>query len=200
MSALTFIVLFLPAFATAFECAAARPARGHAHHLAARSSAAVARSGRVTALDAGLLSDATTLIAQAQLPPEFAELVQPPPPKFSHYLMNAVGLYTIFTAVTTFGPRIAKIARGIDPDALSSSLLAGAPTSNFGWVLAEIRDPLPPLPELTEVRIGHRDEHEIFLCSEDHLLSAAASKRFSRVEVSKDFTDHYGQRVYVCYA
>ena len=56
--------------------------------------------------------------------------------------------------------------------------------------------PLPALGELHEHPIGVRQGRRVFLCTAD----AALKYETSSVELSKDFTEHYGESVFICYA
>ena len=74
------------------------------------------------------------------LPPEFAELAQPPSAehhaRFSDTLMDAVGLYVIISGGSTFWPRIKAKLTGEDPVVSEEAInkyLNSLPISSFGW-------------------------------------------------------------------
>ena len=144
------------------------------------------------------LPDIGTLLA-VELPPEFADVVQTSAkPTFGSYMMNAIGIYTILNAVCILGPRAKKIAAGEDPDALDERALMRVPVSTFGWHNVDLRTPLPAAAEeLREHPIGVKDNRAAILVAESHLL--ASSAKYDLVEFSDVFSEHYGERVYVCY-
>ena len=74
-----------------------------------------------------------------------------PHPKFSHTLMGAVGAYTLLNAVCTFSPVIKRRLAGEDS---TTRFLLSRPEASFGWLQADLRNPLPALSELTEHPIG----------------------------------------------
>ena len=135
------------------------------------------------------------------MPPcaQFAELARTPTkPAFSSYLMNSVGLYIVLSGACTFWPRVKAVMKGEADEETLVEQLKHAPVSTFTWHHADIRVPLPSIDELTEHPIGVRDGHRVFLCAERHLISAPP--KYVAVEFSEDFTDYYGERVYVCSA
>ena len=75
-----------------------------------------------------------------------------------------------------------------------ASILAAAPTTKFGWVQADLRGPLPPLDELDCLRVGTSRETGHTL----HLCRAAEAVGFASIERSVDFSEHYGEPVYIC--
>lgn len=66
--------------------------------------------------------------------------------------------------------------------------------SRFGWHNVDLRTPLPPLCELErlEHQIGVRDGKRVYLCT------AKAAVKFGLVEKSRDFSEYYGTKLYVC--
>ena len=68
--------------------------------------------------------------------------------------------------------------------------------SSFGWHHVDLRTPLPPLSELSITTngypIGVRDGKRVYLCT------ARSAMRFGVVERSREFSEHYGAKLYVC--
>ena len=134
------------------------------------------------------------------LPPEFAELAQPPQAehhaRFSDTLMNAVGVYIIISGGSTFWPRIKAKFTGEDPVVSEEAInkyLNSLPISSFGWHQADLSTPLPVhVSELTAPHpIGVHQGRKAFLCSRESALT------FADVEVSEVFTKHYGEEVFI---
>ena len=103
------------------------------------------------------------------------------------------------SAASTFGPRIKARITGVQPTLSKQTIkryLDAAPVSTFGWHHADLRVPLPPLDELhaQEHPIGVRDGLKVYLCT------AEAAVHYHKVELSNEFSKHYGTAVYVCYA
>ena len=65
-----------------------------------------------------------------------------------------------------------------------------------GWVQADLRGPLPPLEELDRLRVGRTPAasggHTLHLCRGDEAIGYAS------IERSLDFSEHYGEPVYIC--
>ena len=61
---------------------------------------------------------------------------------------------------------------------------------------ADLRGPLPPLEELDRLRVGRTPAasggHTLHLCRGDEAIGYAS------IERSLDFTEHYGEPVYIC--
>jgi len=81
--------------------------------------------------------------------------------------------------------------------------LDSRPQSKFGWLNADLRQPLPQtIDELTEAfPIGIADGRRVYLCRIQPDLVDEAHKQmaaFASIEVSKDFSDYYGEKVYIC--
>lgn len=154
------------------------------------------------ALDASIftMSTSSMIASSSVLPPEFQNLMDTHEthPPFSHYLMNAVGTYIIISGACQFVPRILAKITGVEPttsEAAIAKYLNAAPISSFGWHNADLRVPLPAsVQELHEHPIGVRDGKRVYLCS------AQAAINHHIVELSQDFTEHYGEKVYICYA
>lgn len=74
------------------------------------------------------------------------------------------------------------------------------PESSFGWLQADLRRPLPPLEELTADGhpIGLVDGRRVYLCRIEPEQVREHGIKYGTVEVSKDFTEYYGERVYIC--
>ena len=111
---------------------------------------------------------------------------------FSRHLFNAIMGYMAID-MTVFTAKI--IQRRLTGEAARrASILAAAPTTKFGWVQADLRGPLPPLDELDCLRVGASRETGHTL----HLCRAAEAVGFASIERSIDFSEHYGESVYIC--
>jgi len=153
------------------------------------------------------LPEFTTVLADAFsapstiLPAEFAEFgrasaASSSSPKFSHLFMNAVGAYVLLSGGMTLLPVLREKMFGIDVEAKAARIakyLEAAPESNFGWHRADLRTPLPTLDELESFPIGVSQGRRAYLCRADEAI------KYDVVEFSKDFTEHYGEKVYVCF-
>tara|TARA_B100000780_G_scaffold226953_1_gene166183 strand:- start:250 stop:696 length:447 start_codon:yes stop_codon:yes gene_type:complete len=66
---------------------------------------------------------------------------------------------------------------------------------SFGWLNADMSVPLPTLQALEDscVRVGKLRGSTFYLCKQK-------SEGFQACELSVDFTQHYGENVYVCRA
>jgi len=137
--------------------------------------------------------------AFASMPREMAEFAVAPQPKFSHTFLTAIGAYTVLSGACTFLPiiqdRLAGSPRGISK---MKTYLSSLPESSFGWLTADLRNPLPPLEDLDEFPIGLRDGRRVYLCRIQPDDAHYHGLRYASIEVSKDFTEHYGERVYIC--
>jgi len=151
----------------------------------------------VAIVDDTLLNTISSAIASSSsaLPPGFEGFApQSSEHKFSHYFMLATGSYILGGALQMIFMSILR-ATGLAPSLSSRDIaayLADAPQSTFGWLQADLRTPLPPLEELQVHPIGLRDGKQVFLCT------AAEAIKYRAVEVSRDFSEHYGQSVYIC--
>ena len=67
------------------------------------------------------------------------------------------------------------------------------PESSFKWHHADLRTPLPPLAELQDHFIGIHSGRRAYLCSRE------AAFQYGTIEVSKEFSDYYGDQVFICY-
>ena len=131
----------------------------------------------------------------SELPPGFETLmpavVHHTP--FSRHLFNAIMGYMALDT-TLFAAKIIK--RRMEPSVQDATRLAAAPTTKFGWVQADLRGPLPPLEELDRLRVGRTPAasggHTLHLCRGDEAIGYAS------IERSLDFTEHYGEPVYIC--
>ena len=137
----------------------------------------------------------------AALPQELSELAAPAHQKFSHIFLAACGGYTAFSAACTFVP---LLTRSQEDDL--EQFLANRPESSFGWHNADLRKPLPStLEELSQMNgfpLGVHKGRRVYLChiqpervreAQTHLAS------FAEIEKSRDFSDFYGETVYVCF-
>eukprot|EP00320_Phaeocystis_rex_P014535 CAMPEP_0119060678 /NCGR_PEP_ID=MMETSP1178-20130426/4617_1 /TAXON_ID=33656 /ORGANISM="unid sp, Strain CCMP2000" /LENGTH=183 /DNA_ID=CAMNT_0007041807 /DNA_START=44 /DNA_END=595 /DNA_ORIENTATION=- len=126
-----------------------------------------------------------------ELPPGFdtlmPQVVHHTP--FSRHLFNAIMGY-MAVDTTVFAARIVK--RRIQPGVHEAARLAAAPPTKFGWVQADLRGPLPPLDDLDRLRVGLRDGHTLHLCRANQAIT------FASIERSLDFSEHYGEPVYIC--
>ena len=111
---------------------------------------------------------------------------------FSRHLFNAIMGYMAIDT-TLFTAKIIK-RRLTGEAARRASILAAAPATKFGWVQADLRGPLPPLDELDCLRVGASRETGHTL----HLCRAAEAVGFASIERSIDFSEHYGEPVYIC--
>lgn len=58
---------------------------------------------------------------------------------------------------------------------------------------ADLRGPLPPLDELNRLRVGRTPAgHTLHLCRGEETAG------FASIERSLDFSEHYGEPVYIC--
>ena len=173
-----------------------------AFHLPAVPTApASTRSRPVTAL--AEFSDLAFTLHATAMPPEFADAFttakesHPVHHTFSYYLMEAAGCYILGSGAATFLPRIAAALKGEEysvPQHTIDNYLKAAPESKYGWHLADLRGPLPPLEELEQHPIGVHKGKKVLLCVPHEAI------KYRDVEFSKDFTEHYGTEVYICYA
>lgn len=74
--------------------------------------------------------------------------------------------------------------------------LVSVPESSFKWHQVDLRTPLPPLEALSDAPhpLGIHEGKRAYLCGSDQALS------YPVVTVSKEFTEHYGERVYICFS
>jgi len=148
----------------------------------------------------------STLLAARELPPEFAEFARPHDVQhkwtFSRYLVTCAAAYTVgFGGSSLFHMVRAKLRPDEEAIPVNANLLRAkltcAPVSKFGWLQRDVRLPLPKsYAELYEAPIGARDGKTVFLCTADAALKYEAHE----VELSKEFTEHYGESVFICYA
>jgi len=142
---------------------------------------------------AALLNELWTPDALSGFPPGGIDLVPQAPAHtpFSHYLFNAIMTY-IAIDISATAYRAGK--RRMAPDEYNAERLAAAPPTNFGWVQADLRGPLPPLEELVALRVGldQRSGATLHLCRQDQAI------HFHTIERSLDFTEHYGEPVFIC--
>jgi hypothetical protein len=142
----------------------------------------------------------------AALPQELSELAAPAHQKFSHIFLAACGGYTAFSAACTFMPLITRRFMGMGQEDDLEQFLANRPESSFGWHNADLRKPLPStLEELSQMNgfpLGVHKGRRVYLChiqpervreAQTHLAS------FAEIEKSRDFSDFYGETVYVCF-
>jgi hypothetical protein len=142
----------------------------------------------------------------AALPQELSELAAPAHQKFSHIFLAACGGYTAFSAACTFVPLITRRFMGMGQEDDLEQFLANRPESSFGWHNADLRKPLPStLEELSQMNgfpLGVHKGRRVYLCriqpgrvreAQTHLAS------FAEIEKSRDFSDFYGETVYVCF-
>jgi hypothetical protein len=157
---------------------------------------------------AALLEAASLLADAAALPAEFAQLglsSAPAIPRFGDALMNIAGTSVLFSAAHSFAP---VLKRKIEtPDAterVRRYLREDVAASRFGWLQADLRTALPPLEQLTQHPIGLHEGRRVYLCHLDgataHYQAQVTRGVQPRIEVSDDFTEHYGERVYLCFA
>jgi len=126
-----------------------------------------------------------------ELPPGFETLmpavVHHTP--FSRHLFNAIMGYMALDT-TLFAAKIIK--RRMEPGVQEANRLAAAPTTKFGWVQADLRGPLPPLEDLDRLRVGSSRGHTLHLCRGSEAIGYAS------IERSLDFSEHYGEPVFIC--
>jgi len=124
-----------------------------------------------------------------ELPPGFEDLmpavVHHTP--FSRHLFNAIMGYMAIDT-TLFAAKIIK--RRMEPGVQEANRLAAAPATNFGWVQADLRGPLPPLEDLDKLRVGVKGGHTLHLCRGEEAVGYAS------IERSLDFSEHYGASLY----
>jgi len=163
---------------------------------------------RLHAAPVAALPEFTNILADAFsapstiLPSEFAEFGRgyaptSSSPKFSHVFMNAVGAYVLFSGAMTLIPLVREKIFGVDVEVQAARVaryLEAAPESSFGWHRADLRTPLPALEELEAFPIGvNLEGKRVYLCRAEEAI------KYTHVEFSRDFTDHYGEKVYVCF-
>jgi len=114
--------------------------------------------------------------------------------RFSDYLMNAVSAYILLSAVCTFAPIISKRLQrsGLGETEMLLARLSSVPKSEYGWLEADLRIPLPQKDELSMHPIGYRDGRKVFLCHGSVVLE------FAIVEHSIEFSEHYNDMVFIC--
>lgn len=108
---------------------------------------------------------------------------------FSRHFFNAIMGYIAIDGAITFAPIIGrKFSRTPEADAAKrlAKRLAKVPDSDFGFLQADLRLPLPVLEELEMHPVGRRGSYELYLCRHEH------AGRFLTVEKSVDFSDHFG--------
>ncbi len=139
------------------------------------------------------------------LPQELSDLAPPAHQKFSHIFLAACGAYTTLSAVCTFAPLITRRLMGQGPKEDLERFLASRPESSFGWLNADLRGkPLPATIEELEVNafpLGMYEGRRVYLCRIQADRVSEARKHlatYSNIEVSRDFSDFYGETVYVC--
>ena len=143
----------------------------------------------------------------AILPPEFADLVVSTTPAFKPgtMMLQMAGVYTLASAAHSFYPLIkAKIETPDKAQRVVNWLLSDTvPTSSFGWHQLDMRHGGLPaeVADLVEHEIGIHQGHKAYLCHLDaakeyYMQCVAAGKRPS-IEVSEEFTKHFGERVFV---
>lgn len=159
------------------------------------------------------LAEVTELLASVQQMPEgftSADLFTSAPAghhKFSDMMMMATGVYIMISGASSFIPRIASKLMGTeaqDAAARLSKWLAQCPESSFGWHMADLRTPLPSLEVLGRHPIGYMSGRKVYLCDEQATLEFLSVRKgeapiLPTIEVSPDFTKHYGTRVYIVY-
>eukprot|EP00316_Scyphosphaera_apsteinii_P022126 CAMPEP_0119309702 /NCGR_PEP_ID=MMETSP1333-20130426/16115_1 /TAXON_ID=418940 /ORGANISM="Scyphosphaera apsteinii, Strain RCC1455" /LENGTH=156 /DNA_ID=CAMNT_0007313715 /DNA_START=102 /DNA_END=572 /DNA_ORIENTATION=+ len=66
--------------------------------------------------------------------------------------------------------------------------------SQFGWLHADLRTPLPTLDELQSSchLVGVREGHQMYLCSKESMATTTICSK------SEDFSEYYGTEVYIC--
>jgi len=131
----------------------------------------------------------------APLPADFLPTAPPAPhgKPFSFYMMSAISFYILVNAMSSFGPIILRRLSGEAPPE-PTALLEAVPTTSFGWVQADLRLPLPPLDGLHRHPIGRCTStgSPLYLCRSEE------ATKFPSVERSLDFSEHYGEPIFVC--
>lgn len=154
-----------------------------------------------------LLGEASNLLASAAsiVPPGFEDLIATPAkPKFGSMMLELAGMYILMSGAASFVPLLKKRVEMPDPSQrIINYLESGVPEASFGWHQVDLRTPLPPLDELTEHPIGIHSGKKAYLCREsaavDYYKETVTSGSPPSIEVSPVFTEHYGERLYICY-
>jgi hypothetical protein len=148
------------------------------------------------------LLDATELLATVTtLPADFQDLMpERHGHRFSDVMMMATGSYVLLSGACTFLPRVTSILTGKnDPAHRIASFLDSVPESKFGWLQADLRSPLPEIDGLDSFPIGVHAGRKVYLCNTDAAIDFVTNAQKGHVELSPDFTKHYGERVFVIY-
>lgn len=94
-----------------------------------------------------------------------------------------LGIYSLLTIIDPPSKRWEKLREK----------RADAAVAGFGWLQADMSVPLPSLAELSDSchRIGAKEGSTFYLCGQPN-------NDFSSCAPSEDFSEYYGERVYVC--
>jgi len=138
--------------------------------------------------------------AASAIPADFLPAGTAPTHKFSDTLMSAVGMYVLLNAGISFLPLIKRritLSDGERERAQLEAIQASIQESSFGWHQADLRTPLPQYQDIDHHPIGIHNGRKVFLC---RLESALHDANYHEIQYSKEFTEHYGSPVYVCFA
>jgi hypothetical protein len=143
----------------------------------------------------------------AIVPPEFADLVTTSAPAFrpGTMMLQLVGLYTVASAAHSFYPVIkSKIETPDKGQRVINWLLSDTvPTSSFSWHHLDMRKGGLPaeVADLVEHEIGIYQGHKAYLChleaAKEHYMQCVNSGTRPAIELSEEFTKHFGERVFV---
>lgn len=104
------------------------------------------------------------------------------------HLLDGLALYLVFAfAWHVLRPKLARMAKPARPAD------AALDEATFGWLQADMRVPLPPLAELKSAchLLGVEKGRQVFLCAEPENFGGGCAR-------SGDFSEYYGEPVYVC--
>ena len=110
-----------------------------------------------------------------------------------HPLLDAaIFLITLNVAISFFGGFGDGLADEDDPDKLE--LASSRKETEFGWLQADLRMPLPSWKELQDAchLVGSFRGKYMYLCA------SSEPSDYDGCAVSKDFSEYYGNTVYVC--
>ena len=144
----------------------------------------------------------------AIVPPEFADLVatsSSPAFRPGTLMLQLVGVYTLASAAQSFYPVIkSKIETPDKSQRVINWLLSDTvPTSSFGWHHLDMRNGGLPseVADLVEHEIGIYQGHKAYLChleaAKDHYMHCVNAGTRPAIELSEEFTKHFGERVFV---
>lgn len=154
------------------------------------------------------MRSSATSPTMAIIPPEFADLMAPAQPAFKPgtIMLELTGLYCIVSGSMSFLPLIKNRIQTPDPSERVRNYLLGdtVPASSFGWHNIDLRHSLPNKVEdlgTNGHEIGIYNGHKAYLCHVDaaidaYVQSVQGGKR-PAIEVSNEFTEHFGEKVFI---